>query len=172
MKGRASTAMMVACLLTAAGACALAGCGSSTEGASPASARAVEQREHAEETAEAKREEDAEAVKTKELLSEVEAEKGEENVAAAEAKAKRIEATAEARAKKREHTAEAKAEKREEAAKQQEQAVDSEIKKEREALSKEKREILAKGQSANGSDEVTTTATAPSATGTPQVGGR
>ncbi len=152
------------------GACVLGGCGgASGDGTAQTSGQAIERGEQAEEAAEAKREEAAEATKTRELLSEVEAEKGEEGVTAAETKAKHIEAAAEAKAKKREQAAQTRAKAMEAAAKEEDEAAQDEIKKEREALSKEKQKVAAKGQSGAGA-EVTTTATTPSVTSTQQGG--
>jgi hypothetical protein len=153
---------MFPCLLLAAAVCALAGCGGASTETPSVSGGAIERSEHDEEVAEAKREEAAEAAKTRELLSEIEAERHEEDVQAAEAKAKRIVAAAVARAKKREREAEARVKKLEETA-------NAEIKSKRESASKRRHKARANTPRGSGS-EATTTATAPQASPTQGTG--
>lgn len=159
---------LLPCLVALVGAWALAGCGSiSTGTATSASGQAIERGEHNEEAAEAKREEVAEATKTHELLSDIEAQKREESASAAEAKAKRAEAAALRKAKKRASAIETRAKQLEASAKAhakaEETAAKAEIEKEREALSKTKHGTQTTGQPAQGSQATTTTtaATAP-----------
>ncbi len=153
---------LLPCLVALTGTWALAGCGSiSTGAATSASSQAIERGEHNEEAAEAKREEVAEATKTHELLSDIEAEKREESATAAEAKAKRVEAAALRRATKRASAIETRAKQLEASAKAhvkaEEAAAKAEIAKQREALSKTKQGTQTNGQPAQGSQATTTT---------------
>lgn len=184
--GKLQLMRLLSCLVALAGAWALAGCGGvSTGTVTSASNQAIERSEHNEEAAEAKREEVAEATKTHELLSDIEAEKREESATAAEAKAKRVEAAALARAKKRASTIETRAKKLEASAKAhvkaEEAAAKSEIQKQREAAAKASQGTRTHAPAQGTEATTTTTATEPpaatgaaqvTATGTPQGKGQ